>query len=154
MLFRSIDVGCMQINLSYHGKAFKSIEDALDPQQNVAYAARYLKSLYENNNKDWLKAAMAYHSTTPHKALRYKKKIVSAFEAVKMASNDADDHLFGDRVKAQEKALNDVRQAPLKLKTAAVKTDNGRKNAVRIDANAWREAKLAEYRKNKLIASN
>lgn len=74
---KSIDVGCMQINLSYHGKAFKSIEDALDPQKNVTYAAKYLKSLYLKKGKDWLKAAMAYHSTTPHKAQRYKKKIVS-----------------------------------------------------------------------------
>lgn len=71
---KSIDVGCMQINLSYHGKAFKSIEDALDPQKNVTYAAKYLKSLYLKKGKDWLKAAMAYHSTTPHKAQRYKKK--------------------------------------------------------------------------------
>lgn len=45
----------MQINLSYHGKAFKSIEDALDPQKNVTYAAKYLKSLYLKKGKDWLK---------------------------------------------------------------------------------------------------
>ena len=49
---KSIDVGCMQINLSYHGKAFKSIEDALDPQKNVTYAAKYLKSLYLKKGKD------------------------------------------------------------------------------------------------------
>lgn len=151
---KSIDVGCMQVNLSYHGKAFKSIEDALDPQKNVAYAAKYLKSLYENNDKDWLKAAMAYHSTTPRKALRYKKKIVSAYEIVKMANKDEDDRLFGERIEAQKAALNQVRQAPVASKTAAVKQDTSRKTASRVDANAWREAKLAEYRRNKLIASN
>jgi len=149
---RSIDVGCMQINLSYHGKAFKSIEDALDPKQNVAYAAQYLKTLYENNGKDWLRAAMAYHSTTPRKALRYKKKIVSAFEIVKMASKDEDDHLFGERIRAQEKALKEVRQTPRKMTVAKRQTIG--KTITRIDANTWREAKLAEYRKNKLIASN
>ena len=151
---KSIDVGCMQINLSYHGKAFKSIKDALDPQQNVAYAAKYLKNLYENNDKDWLKAAMAYHSKTPHKALRYKKKIVSAYEIVKMANNDTDNHLFVDRVQAQEKALKQSRKAPKAIKTASLKQAPARKTNVRIDANAWREKKLAEYRKNKLIASN
>ena len=109
---KSIDVGCMQINLSYHGKAFKSIEDALDPQKNVTYAAKYLKSLYLKKGKDWLKAAMAYHSTTPHKAQRYKKKIVSAYEVVRMASKDNDERLFGERIEAQKAALKEVRKAP------------------------------------------
>lgn len=151
---KSIDVGCMQINLSYHGKAFKSIEDALDPQKNVTYAAKYLKSLYLKKGKDWLKAAMAYHSTTPHKAQRYKKKIVSAYEVVRMASKDNDERLFGERIEAQKAALKEVRKAPAAVKVAAVKPEAVRKGANKIDARAWREAKLAEYRRNKLIASN
>lgn len=144
----------MQINLSYHGKAFKSIEDALDPQKNVTYAAKYLKSLYLKKGKDWLKAAMAYHSTTPHKAQRYKKKIVSAYEVVRMASKDNDERLFGERIEAQKAALKEVRKAPMAVKVAAVKPEAVRKGANKIDARAWREAKLAEYRRNKLIASN
>lgn len=39
---KSIDVGCMQINLAYHGDAFDSIEDALDPETNVTYGAKFL----------------------------------------------------------------------------------------------------------------
>ena len=66
---KSIDVGCMQINLSYHGDAFKNIEEAFDPEKNVRYGANFLKSLYENKGNDWIKAAMAYHSSTPTKAL-------------------------------------------------------------------------------------
>ena len=151
---KSIDVGCMQINLSYHGKAFKSIEDALDPQKNVTYAAKYLKSLYLKKGKDWLKAAMAYHSTTPHKAQRYQKKIISAYEVVRMASKDNDERLFGERIEAQKAALKEVRKAPTAVKVAAVKPEAVRKGANKIDARAWREAKLAEYRRNKLIASN
>jgi hypothetical protein len=35
----SIDVGCMQINLRFHGHAFRSLREALDPASNIAYAA-------------------------------------------------------------------------------------------------------------------
>lgn len=151
---KSIDVGCMQINLSYHGDAFDSIEDALDPQKNVEYAAQYLTKLYKRNNKDWLQAAMAYHSTTPRKALRYKKKIVSAYEMVKTAYQDKEDRLFGERIEAQKTALNESRKNTKAIRTANVKTRNAQREMARIDANAWREAKLAEYRRNKVIASN
>ena len=142
---KSIDVGCMQINLSYHGKAFKNLEEALDPQKNVAYAAKYLKKLYRKNKHDWLKAAMAYHSNTPRKAQRYKKKIVSAYETVRLANNDFDERLFSERVKTQTEALQKNR----KMRTKSTQTAKSF-----INANAWREAKLAEYRRNKVIASN
>ena len=133
---------------------FDSIEDALDPQKNVEYAAQYLTKLYNNNDKDWLKAAMAYHSTTPRKALRYKKKIVSAYEMVKMAHQEREDRLFGERVEAQKTALNESRKNTKAVRTAAAEARKDRREMARIDANAWREAKLAEYRRNKVIASN
>jgi hypothetical protein len=60
---QSIDVGCMQINQKWHGKAFVSLEHAADPRLNVDYAARYLRSLYlEEGN--WWQAAGRYHSST------------------------------------------------------------------------------------------
>ena len=149
---KSIDVGCMQINLSYHGKAFKNLEEAFDPQKNAAYAAQYLKSLYDNNDNDWLKAAMAYHSTTPRKAQRYKKKIVSAYEMVKMASNDMNARLFGEPVQVPDNAVSVAR---VQKQVAAINKQREKtRTAQRVDAKAWREAKLAEYRKNKLIANN
>ncbi len=147
---RSIDVGCMQINLSYHSHAFKNLEEAFDPKKNVTYAATFLKRLYDSNDKDWLKAAMAYHSTIPHKALHYKKKIVSAFEMVKLASKNEEDQLFKERIEAQKAALKQVRQ---KVRET-INSVSSRKTVRKLDANAWREAKLAEYRKNKLFARN
>lgn len=98
---KSIDVGCMQINLAYHPDAFKSVEEAFDPQKNAEYAAKFLKKLYKNNDRDWIKAAMAYHSSVPTKALRYKKKIVSAYELVKQAQNNLDKSLFGEQNKVK-----------------------------------------------------
>ncbi len=60
----SIDVGCMQINLKWHGRGFASVEQAFDPATNVDYAARFLLSLYRREG-DWWKAAGNYHSATP-----------------------------------------------------------------------------------------
>ena len=41
----NIDVGCMQINLHYHPRAFASIADAIDPTKNIAYAIQFLQRL-------------------------------------------------------------------------------------------------------------
>lgn len=133
---KSIDVGCMQINLSYHGNAFKSLDEAFNPEKNVEYAAKFLTKLYDNKGEDWIKAAMAYHSSVPHKALRYKKKLVSAYEKVKMANlqNNSATNLNNTGKNKASYVKNTITKA--------------KKNA-RINANAWRQQKLAEYRKQK-----
>ncbi len=61
---RSIDVGCMQVNLKHHPRAFTSVEEALDPQSNVNYAASFLRSNYDDLHS-WTLATAAYHSRTP-----------------------------------------------------------------------------------------
>lgn len=143
---KSIDVGCMQINLAFHGDAFDSVEEAFEPENNVEYGAKFLKNLYENKNNDWIKAAMAYHSSTPHKALRYKKKLASAYELVKQAQNDTNTNkLFMPVQQAEVKKI----QAPAKVQLAAAKEVKAVK-ATSNDAKAWREAKLEAYRKNKV----
>ncbi len=58
---RNIDVGCMQVNLMHHPKAFKNLEAAFDPATNVAYAARYLKELHGKAGS-WVSAVASYHS--------------------------------------------------------------------------------------------
>ena len=55
---RSIDVGCMQVNLMHHPDAFPSLDVAFDPQANAAYAARFLKELYAQTG-DWTRATAA-----------------------------------------------------------------------------------------------
>lgn len=84
---RGIDVGCMQVSLRYHGDAFTSLEDAFDPETNVEYSAKFLSGLYKKRG-DWQKAAMAYHSKVPARGLRYKKKLLSRFEEIKVALLD------------------------------------------------------------------
>jgi soluble lytic murein transglycosylase-like protein len=56
-----IDLGCMQINHRYHGAAFGSIGEMLDPRRNVDYAARFLASLHARH-ETWSMAVARYHA--------------------------------------------------------------------------------------------
>lgn len=83
----SIDVGCMQISLKFHGKSFKSVEEAFDPDANVEYSAKFLKKLYDKTGS-WKSAAMAYHSKVRHRAEIYKAKLLKRFDEIKVAFLD------------------------------------------------------------------
>lgn len=145
---KSIDVGCMQINLSYHPDAFKNLDEAFDPYKNAEYAAKFLTNLYENRGNDWIKAAMAYHSSVPRKALRYKNKLVSAYEKVKQAHNSMEMKKLASATSNVNKKMNkSERKQASKLRVVPVNTE--REERLIADARAWREAKLEEYRQNK-----
>ena len=81
---RNIDVGCMQVNLKYHPKAFASLEEAFDPTSNAAYAADFLSRLYDGAGS-WLEAAAAYHSVEPKEGDYYRRKVVRAWSESKRA---------------------------------------------------------------------
>lgn len=70
---RSIDLGCFQINLRWHGTHFTSPEAMLDPITGARYAARHLADLHEEFGT-WEAAAGAYHSRTPSLASRYRAR--------------------------------------------------------------------------------
>jgi hypothetical protein len=67
----NIDVGCMQINLGYHGTAFATLDDAFDPLRNVAYGARFLAQLREET-RSWAKATGRYHSADADRSEAYR----------------------------------------------------------------------------------
>jgi len=69
----NIDLGCFQLNQRWHGDAFPSLQAMFDPPQNALYAARFLRSLYQDSG-DWSQAAGAYHSNTPDFAARYRER--------------------------------------------------------------------------------
>lgn len=73
---RSIDVGCMQVNLMHHPDAFASLDQAFDPSANAAYAARFLHQLYTQSGT-WAKAVALYHSATPELAEPYARKVMA-----------------------------------------------------------------------------
>lgn len=75
---RSIDVGCMQINLRYHPDAFASIEHAFDPARNVAYGASYLRQLHRVQGS-WPKAVERYHSSDDGRRADYREKVLATW---------------------------------------------------------------------------
>jgi len=70
----NIDVGCLQVNLQYHPRAFKSLDAAFDPMENTIYAANLLKTLH-NGGFDWTDAVARYHSASPSARLPYVSKV-------------------------------------------------------------------------------
>ena len=77
---RIIDVGCMQVNLHHHSRAFANLEEAFDPAANARYAARFLSEL-QATRSDWMTAAGHYHSQTPELAQAYRARVQAAWPA-------------------------------------------------------------------------
>ncbi len=75
---RSIDVGCLQVNLLHHPHAFASLAEAFDPAANARYAAAFLRRLFAATH-DWAAAAAAYHSQTPALAGPYRAQVMAAW---------------------------------------------------------------------------
>ena len=84
--YESIDVGCMQVNLRFHGDKFASLEEAFDPEKNADVAAKFLMGRYKHR-KDWLMAATDYHSKLPSRARTYKQKLLASFDEVDSYKN-------------------------------------------------------------------
>lgn len=108
---RSMDVGCMQVNLHHHAGAFASLDEAFDPQKNVAYAASFLRRLYEED-RSWKNAAAAYHSKTPVLGRNYAGRVYDSW------------YRIIDKLKAARLQVPETSVAALKdlgtLKTAAL----------------------------------
>jgi hypothetical protein len=72
---RNIDVGCMQVNLRYHPNAFANLEQAFDPNVNVAYAGDLVQRL-RVSTLSWAQAVRQYHSSRWDKGRKYWRKFV------------------------------------------------------------------------------
>ena len=77
---QQVDVGCMQVNLQSHPRAFRDIDDAFDPAANTDYAARFLRQLHEEAGGDWTAAVGYYHSRTPLLAADYRERVTAIAE--------------------------------------------------------------------------
>ena len=74
---RSIDIGCMQINLKYHPAAFANLKDGFSPIENVRYATRFLLDLRAAAGS-WAEAVARYHSGDPARGAAYQRRIMLA----------------------------------------------------------------------------
>lgn len=163
---RNIDVGCMQVNLLAHPDAFATLDEAFEPRSNVAYAARFLKDLQATDN-NWGQAGAHYHSQTPSEAAPYKAKLMSVWDKsrgvadarVQLAS--AED--AGNRAPFGISFQSDLAppaghqdlfaispSAP--AKPDALARSEAERAAAKKSADAYRQAKLEEYRQKKGLA--
>lgn len=85
---RSIDVGCMQVNLLFHPDAFASLDDAFDPVRNVEYAARFLTELRAQTG-NWATATAWYHSATPELGAEYRRRVMAVLPEEQQQRPDA-----------------------------------------------------------------
>ncbi len=75
---RSIDMGCMQVNLLHHPHAFATLQQAFDPVANAAYAGRFLASLHAATGS-WAAATADYHSQTPAIGAAYAREVMAVW---------------------------------------------------------------------------
>ena len=84
---KSVDVGCMQINLHHHKNAFVSLEQAFDPKNNVEYGAKFLKSNYARTN-NWKLAVAKYHSENKQHGVKYSHKVLHKWKKELLQNKD------------------------------------------------------------------
>ncbi len=72
---RSVDVGCMQVNIMHHPRAFTSVGAAFEPLANVRYAAQFLLQLKEQS-VSWQEAIARYHSFNPDISADYAPRVL------------------------------------------------------------------------------
>ncbi|MGC8475852.1 MAG: hypothetical protein ACP5NP_05815 [Acetobacteraceae bacterium] len=73
---RRIDVGCLQVDLGDHPRAFASLRAAFDPAANARWAAGFLLRLHAALGS-WRAAIAAYHSRTPALGRPYRRRVLA-----------------------------------------------------------------------------
>jgi hypothetical protein len=76
---RNIDLGCFQISLLHHPKAFADLNEAFAPLANARYAAQFLSALYQRYGT-WPAAVAAYHSADPLRGEPYRDMVLAAWQ--------------------------------------------------------------------------
>lgn len=79
---RSVDVGCMQVNLKHHPRAFTSVNEGFEAKVNIRYAASYLKQLHDGYGS-WEEAVARYHSHNPEFYENYAIKALAFWQREK-----------------------------------------------------------------------
>jgi hypothetical protein len=77
----NISVGCMQLHYASHRRHFVSIEDMLEPKNNVAHAAKLLRHL-KRRYGSMEQAVKMYNSASPIYHNPYKAKVYGAWAKI------------------------------------------------------------------------
>lgn len=146
---RNIDVGCMQVNLHWHGEAFDSLEEAFDPRANAAYAAEFLTNLHAET-RDWDTAAAYYHSRTPERAEYYSGKVKIALAELEgqPRAPEIDETLV--RMTAIRRQIDERAQALKEKNELQKQIRQAQLATARHFAETWRERRLQQYKEKRL----
>lgn len=80
--FSNFSLGCMQLHYSSHHRHFKSVEAMLEPENNIAHAARLIKNL-ERRHGSLEQAIKFYHSASPTYHNRYKNRVYGTWAKIR-----------------------------------------------------------------------
>ena len=76
--FRTIDIGCFQVDLRYHPEAFPRWQDGFNEDTNAAAAAAILTRLHAQTGT-WSRAIALYHSADPQRGQSYLQAVMTAW---------------------------------------------------------------------------
>jgi len=80
-----VDVGCLQVDLRMHPHAFRTLDDAFDPNSNADYGAHFLRVLHDGPARgNWFTAIGLYHSSTPELAATYRTQVAAVAAGLPM----------------------------------------------------------------------
>ncbi|EKV32240.1 Lytic transglycosylase, catalytic [Caenispirillum salinarum AK4] len=112
---RQVDMGCMQVSMAWHARAFETVTEALTPIDNVAYGALYLRQLYDRHG-EWGEAVRRYHSGDAARGEAYLRRVLDLWQGgaetqadlpgrmVTADRRDSPHHKAADRLKAGDHA--------------------------------------------------
>lgn len=150
----NIDVGCMQVNLHFHGHNFDTEAEAMDPDINVAYAAQFLTAL-RDSSASWGEAAGYYHSRTPERTEYYRGKVEKFWAGLTGGTLNGNDTDVASRTEAPDaaaepdvyriKPIDRARTAELNKRFATLKTA-ARKLRDDLDPELRRQKQLEAWR--------
>jgi hypothetical protein len=150
----NIDVGCMQVNLHFHGHNFNTEADAMDPDINVAYAAQFLTAL-RDSSASWGEAAGYYHSRMPERTEYYRGKVEKFWAGLTGGTLNGNDTDVASRTEAPDaaaepdvyriKPIDRARTAELNKRFATLKTA-ARKLRDDLDPELRRQKQLEAWR--------
>jgi len=80
--YSNFSVGCMQLHYASHRRNFKSVEAMLEPENNIAHAAKLIKNL-ERRHGSIERAVKLYHSPSPAHHNRYKSRVYGMWAKIR-----------------------------------------------------------------------
>lgn len=78
----NIGVGCMQLHYASHRRHFKSVEEMLEPEKNIAHAAKLIKNL-QHRHGSIDRAVQMYHSASPAHHKPYKNRVYGIWAKIR-----------------------------------------------------------------------